>query len=262
MGIEIMSAIKVGHRCKKIRNAHWIRPIVHLSWCSVCSRSSKRCYSRRLCKTCHCLQTIPFVLPCLISILQTYHLQTSSAFINQLILSFHTICHGSKFQRFTIYCIKKLFLFSLLNQPTATFIVPLLLLLHDVLNISTFSSSSAFTFCKSSWYLTSDSWVVPVFQFLLRRQLSHHPDHYICPSFVPSLTSVCLSICGSQKRTQCSRCGCTTPFRERQNYVSCLITNTFTMVPSISLAFSTAAAHWAKDFRHLSTQSWGFLPEL
>lgn len=32
------------------------------------------------------------------------------------------------------------------------------------------------------------------------------------------------------------------------------------MVPIISLAFSAATAHWTKDFRHLSTWSWDFLP--
>lgn len=147
----------------------------------------QRSYSRWVSKTSPYLQTIPFVLPqviLLVCILQTYCLWTTSPFINWVILSFHTIFCSSKFQRFTTYCIKKLFLLSVLNKPNATFIVSLLLLLHDVLNnISTFSSPNAFAFCKYLWYHTSDSWIVPVFQFPFKRQPPHHPDRNTYPSF-------------------------------------------------------------------------------
>lgn len=139
-------------------------------------------------------------------------------------MSFHTISCGSKFQRFTTYCIKKLFLLSVLNKPNATLLISLLLLLHDVLNnISTFSSPSAFTFHNSLWYHTSDPWTTELsFNFPSR---SSHPITMIIAldlHFTFFKFSMSVLWCVSQKSVHiCSSCGCTTPFRYNVCILSC-----------------------------------------
>lgn len=155
----------------------------------------QRFYSRQASKASLYLQTVPFVVPqlvLLVSILHTWCLWTTSPFVSCLIVSFHTISCGSKFLRFTTHGIKKLFPLSVLNKPNATFIISLPLLLHDVLkNISTFTSPSASTFCKSLWHHTTDSWLCQSFNFPSRG--SDRVTLIIQLLFLsPSLTSVCV----------------------------------------------------------------------
>lgn len=162
--MDIMSTIKLVHKWKK--NKKW--PIFHQSRCSGFSRDpfqgKQRSFSSK--QNQPLSENYSFCSPTAIlfvSILQTYCLWTTSSFINHLIMSFHIIFCGSKFQRFTTYCIKKLFLLSVWKKPKkpfSYFLASFIAWCVVLNNITTFSSPGVFTFSKSLWFHTSDSWIV------------------------------------------------------------------------------------------------------